>query len=124
MADGHGTTITFGTSGFSANLIAVNSFSATRAEVPNTHMGTADAMDYLPAALYDWDADITVEHDASIAVPIDRPKETITFDWAGGGNTYAGSGFVTGYNSGAAVGERMESTLTIKGSGAVTGLVA
>ena len=55
MADGHGTTVTFGTSGFSANLLAVNSFNVTRAEVPNTHMGTSNAMAYLPAALYDCD---------------------------------------------------------------------
>ena len=60
----------------------------------------------------------------AIAVPIDQAAELITFNWAGGGNTYAANGFVTGYSAGAATAERMESTLTIKGSGAVTGLVA
>lgn len=123
MADGHGTTITFGTSGFSANLLSINSFTAMRESIDNTHMGTTDAMAFLPASLYSWEAEITVEHDGSDAVPIDSANETITIDWAGGGNTYAGSGHVTNYSAGAAIGARMEATMSIKGSGAVTGLV-
>ena len=124
MADGHGTTITFGTSAFAANLIAVNSFNATRASVDNTHMGTTVAMASLPAELYDWEMEILIEHDGSDAVPISGANETITIDWAGAAQTYAGSGHVTGYNAGASIGERMEATMSIKGSGEVTGLTS
>lgn len=121
--DGHGTTITFGTSSFSANLISVNGPSVTRDDIDNTHMGTSDAKAYLPSALYDGgEVSLTVEHDASLAVPIDQDAETITIDWAGQGSTWAFSGYVKGCTPGAAIGERMESEITIKVTGAVTGL--
>lgn len=122
MADGHGTTITFGTSGFSANLIGIDSLNVERASIEDTHMSTSDAKDFLPAALYEWKLDITVEHDATESVPISAVKETITVDWAGSGNTWAGSGHCTGYSPGAEVGARMEGSMSIQGSGAITGI--
>ncbi len=122
MPDGHGTTIVFGTSGFAANLLSIDSFVATRESVEDTHMGTNDAMDFLPAALYSWEMDITIEHDAALSVPIAAVKETITVDWAASGNTWAGTGHVVDYSAGAAIGERMEASMKIKGSGTITGI--
>jgi len=125
MADGHGTTVTFGTSAWSANIISVDGPSATRDDVDNTHMGTSNAKAFLPSSLYDGgELTLTVEHDASAAVPIDQAAETITIDWAGGGNTYAFSGYMKGYTPGAAIGERMEAQAVIKVTGAITGLVS
>jgi len=125
MADGHGTTVTFGTSGFASNLISVDGPSASREDVDNTHMGTSAAKAYLPSALYDGgEVTLHVEHDASASVPIDQAAETITIDWAGSANTYAFSGYIKGYTPGAAIGERMEADVVVKVTGAVTGLPA
>lgn len=123
--DGHGTTVTFGTSGFSANLLSIDGPSVSREDIDNTHMGTSTGKAFLPSALYDGgEVTLKVEHDGSDAVPIDQDPETITIDWAGQGNTYAFSGYVKGYTPGAATGERMESSLVVKVTGAITGLTS
>ena len=123
MSDGHGTTITFGTSGFDANLISVNGPGVTREDIDNTHMGTDTAMAFLPSALYNGgEVSITVEHDASIDVPISEDAETITIDWAGSGSTWAFSGYCKGYTPGASIGERMEAEMVIKVTGEITGI--
>ena len=119
--DGQGTTVTFGSSGFAAKLIAVGGPSITRAAIDGTTMDSAKAMEYFAANLYDGgEVTLTVEHDGSDDPPIDDDPETITVNWGGLGNSTSFSAFCTGYNPGAAIGERMQAELTLKVTGAIT----
>jgi hypothetical protein len=118
--DGHGTTITFGTSGFSANLIDVSGPSVERGSIDTTHMATASALTFIPADLYDpGGVELTFEFNGADNPPIDAVAETITIDWAGASGTgnWSGSGFMTNYKPGATIGERMTATATLKLTG-------
>lgn len=119
--DGHGTTITFGTSGFSMNLITVGGPSLERASIPTTHMGTTTAHSSIPASLYDTGSvDITFQFDPATTVPIDQAAETITINWAGSGDTWSFSGYMTNFSPGASSGELMEASCTLKATGSLT----
>jgi hypothetical protein len=119
--DGHGTTITFATSGFSASLLSVDGPDMSRESIEETSMDTEDAKEFDPAALYDGgQVDLTVKHSIGVLPPIDQPNETITIDWAGSTNSWSFTGHMTGYSGGAAIGQRMEAKTTIKVSGKVT----
>lgn len=121
--DGHGTTISFGTSGFSAPLLAIGGLSIERDAIDTTTMATTTAKSYMPADLYDGGTlDLTVEYDGSDSPPIAGATETITINWGGSGNTSVFSGFVTGFTPSAATGERMEASMTVKVTGAIVGL--
>lgn len=120
--DGHGTTITFGTSGFSANLLEIGGVSLERAAIDSTHMGTANAKAYIPTSLYDGGSvDITFEFVGNENVPIDAAVETITINWAGA-NAWSFSGFMTGFTPSAQTGEKMQASATLKITGAVSGI--
>jgi len=121
--DGHATTVVFGTSGFSASLIGVDGPDMSRDSIDDTYMSTTAAMEFLEASLYDGgEVTLTVKHAITALPPIGAAQETITIDWAGqgAGNTWAFTGFLTGYSGGAAIGERMEAQVKIKVSGAIT----
>ena len=119
--DGHGTTITFGSSGFSAALIGVGGPAATRGAIKSSTMSTADAPEYIPEELYDGgEVKIVVEHDGSDTIPIASAAETITINWGGTGNSDSFSGFCTAYEASASIGERMQGTMTIKVTGAIS----
>ena len=121
--DGHGTTVTFGTSGFAANIISIDGPAVVRDAIDTTHMGSSTAKSAIPADVYDaGEMTMTVEHDASLTVPMSGAVETITIAWAGGANTWAFSGFMTGYTPNAESGSRMEAVITIKATGEITGL--
>jgi len=120
--EGYGTTITFGTSGWAAKLISVEGPGMERAAIDATHMSTTTAMAYIVATLYDGGSvDVVFEFDPSQGEPpIGSALETITIDWAGTGNTTAFSGGFTAYSPGAAIGERMQASATIKVCGPIT----
>jgi hypothetical protein len=119
--DGVGTTITFGTTGFSANIIDVAGPNQERGSIDATHLGSTDYMDFIPAELVDGGSvDITIEYAVADNPPIDQPAETITIDPGGDGDTVSFSGFMTNHNPSMSVGERMTATCTIKVAGTVT----
>lgn len=121
--DGLGTTVTFGSSGFSANILSVDGPSVTRDPIETTHMGTTVTKSFIMSSLYDGgEVTLTVQHDATIAVPISGALETITIDWGGLGSNDSFSGGVTAYTASATVGELMEGSMTIKAAGAITGI--
>ncbi len=124
MADlGTGTTIAFGTSNFSANLIDIGGPSQERASVETTHMGTANAHSFIPGDLVDGgEVDLTFEYNGDDDPPIDQAAETVVIDWggAGVGKTSSFSAFMTNFTPGAAIEERMTSTATLKVDGVVT----
>ena len=121
--DGHGTTITFGTSAFTANLIDVSGPAIERAEIGATHMGSTDAMEFIPSALYDpGGVDVTFEHDPALTPPVQSQTatETITINWAGSASTYIFSGWMSNYTPTAVSGDRMTATATIRATGTIT----
>lgn len=123
--EGIGTTITFGTTGFSANLLDVSGPSIERGSIETTHMGTTLAKTFIAEQLYDpGGVDITIEFNGGDIPPAksSTATETITIDWAGatGSGTWSFSGFMTNYQPTAAIGERMQATATIKATGPIS----
>lgn len=118
--DGHGTSINFGTSGFSARLISVDGPDMKRESIDETYMDTTVAKDWDPAALFDMgEVSLTVKHDPALEPPIDGDNETITITFKSGkGMSFLGH--MTGYAGGASIGARMEAKVTIKASGGPT----
>ena len=118
--DGHGATLTFSTSAFSANLLSLDGPSRSREAIDSSHMGTSTNMTYIPASLSDGgELSVEFEFDSSLTPPIDAVAETITIAWSDGGSD-SFEGFMTAYSPSAAIGERMTASATIKISGAIT----
>ena len=119
--DGYGTTITFGTSGFTASIIDVDGPAMVRNSIDATTMTSGTAMAYIPAANYDvGETNITFEFNGTDNPPISGVIESITIDWAGqgAGKRYVASGFMTNYKPEASIGARMQATATLKHTGA------
>ena len=123
MADGHGTTVTFGTSSFSASLVSVNLDGVSRAVIDETYMSTSTAMAFEPASLYDG-GEVTLgikfAQNSSGEPPVTGATETVTIDWSGSGKTSAFSAFVINYSGGATIGESVRGEVKLKITGAIT----
>ena len=120
---GTGTTITFGTSGFSANIMSVDGPGITREAIETTHMGTTTAKTFIPADLIDGgEMSFTMQFDGALDPPTDAAAETITIDWggAGTGEKWTFSGFMTGFNPSSPLEELMTASATLKVTGDVT----
>jgi hypothetical protein len=123
--DGHGSTVTFGTSGFSAKIISIDGPEPSRESLDETYMDTEDAKEFDPANLYDGGTlTIKVRHGVTVEPPIittDAPEnETITITWGLTGDTWAFSGHCTKYKPSASIGQRMEADMDVKVSGVIT----
>lgn len=90
---GHGTTITFATSGFTAHLRNLSGLGFKRGKIDTTHMETEDAKTNIAEDLYEMN-DITAEifFDPAVVIPSSGTDETITIDFKGSGKTFAGTG--------------------------------
>ena len=121
--DGTGTSILFGTSGFNADIIGVDGPGATREAIDCTHLGTVDAMEFIPQTLADYgEIGLELVFDPDLEPPILDPAETvtITFPLPAGKSTpadWASSAFWTNYAPAVAIGERMTVSGTLKVSG-------
>lgn len=120
MADvGTGTTITFGTSNFTADITSLKSGGITRDSYETTHMGTTGSMTKSPKNLVDEGSiDIEFLFDPDNQPPIGGVTETVTITFplpAGGigAATLIGSGFVTDWEWGAEVEEQMTASATV-----------
>ncbi len=121
--DGHGTTVVFGTSSYAGLLISLDGPSMSRESIDDTTMLTATARANIPADLYDG-GEITLTYkllDTALP-PIAGVAETVTIDWAGQGATHkwAFTAFCVGASPNAAISARMEQTVTLKLTGAIT----
>lgn len=118
---GTGTTVTFGTSAFSFDLLAVNWDGITREVVNTSHMGTTTAHTKMPTDLKD-SGQIQVEgaYIATLDPPIDAAAETITIAPAGGGNTWAASAFMTNFSIGIPLEDKMTFSATLEVTGDIT----
>lgn len=120
---GTGTTITFGTSAFSADILDVSGPNLQRGSVDLSHMGTTTARTFVPTDLYDG-GEVTFDilfDPADALPPINGDAETITIDPAGVGatDTLQFSGFMTGFEYGFPFEDRMTASVTVKVAGAV-----
>jgi len=131
--NGTGTTITFGTSSFTSNLLNASHSGINRESLPTSHMGTADAgsgtfgnMTFIPGQLSD-PGELTVEFhfDPDKEPLIDQPAETITvtFPLVAGDATpakWASSGFAISWEYTDDLESIMVVTATFKLTGEVT----
>lgn len=120
---GIGTTVTFGTSSFSANIISVSGPGSSREAVETTHLGTTTAKTFVPSDLIDGgEMSMTIQHDGTLDPPENAAAETITIDWggAGTGEKWTFSGFVTAYEPSAEIEEVMTADMTVKVTGDIT----
>lgn len=124
--NGTGASITFGTSGFSANITAINGEDITRPEIDTTHLGTTTARTFIPGDLYDpGGVTFDLQFDPDDFPPIGSAAETvtITFPLSSGGSsaaTWAASGFMTAFSYGVPLEALMTGTATVKFSGVIT----
>jgi len=127
------TQISYGTTGFSANLKSIDTLSANGEKIPTTHLATSDGSTpagatFTPNKIYTLEMAITVAFTPGTGtgmVPILQDAETITITWQNG-QTSSFSGFNTGvtYNNieqGST--EELTASVTVAGTGNVTNLV-
>ena len=130
---GTGTVVTFGTSGFAAQLLDVKGPHPTRGHVETSHMGTAAPAagkignkTFLPHDLVDaGELTLMCHFNPSTLPPIHLVAEviTITFPVAAGLTnpaTWVCSGFVTSYEAGAPLEGKMVVNVQVKLTGNVT----
>jgi hypothetical protein len=123
---GNGTTVTFGTSSFTANITGVSWGGISRESINTSHLGTTTDHTFIPGDLVDnGEVSLTIQYDGTVSPPIitNGAAETVTIDWGGVGvnNTWAASMFQTSFEIGeATVDGLMTATIGLKASGAVT----
>lgn len=111
---GTGTTISFGTSSFTPDVIAFGQMASwERPAIETSHMGTTDWHTFLPGDLVNpGECQLTIAFDVGDIPPITAAPETITI--GGFGGTIAGTGFITSYTPSAPLEDRMTADITIK----------
>lgn len=124
--NGQGATVTFGTSGFTANITEISWGSIERTSIQTTHLGTTTAHTFIPGDLMDsGEITLEIQFDPDNFPPIKQAAETITvtFPLSSGGTTAAdweATGFATSFEAGVPMEELMTGSLTIKVSGDIT----
>lgn len=118
---GTGTSVSFAT-GFFAEIIDISWSGVSREVIETTHMGTTTARTYTPGDLYDpGEAQVQIAFAPGTAPPWGDAAETVTVTWPdAGAATWAASGFMSDFEGGAAIEERMTATATLKFSGSIT----
>jgi hypothetical protein len=121
MADvGTGTTIAFGTSGFTAEVMSVAGNDITREDIEVTNMASTNYREFIPSKLVDAGSiEMEISFDPNSQPPIAGAAEviTITFPLPAGGATPATlvfSGYVNSWSWTSTMEEKMEGTITIK----------
>lgn len=119
---GLGTTITFGTSQFSAQIMDVSGPTVTRGTFETSHMGTTGAKTFEPEGLTDGgEVTYDIKYDPSASPPTDQPNETITINF-GGVQAVSFTGCMTGFSPTAPMEGDMTASVTIKVCDDITGL--
>ena len=124
--NGTGTTITFGTTGFTASVTSISFEGVERPSIDTTHLGTTGGRTFIPGDLPDYGSiSLDIQFDPDTMPPITAAPETITvtFPLSAGATTpatWAATGFVMGFDANAPLEELMTGTISIKISGDVT----
>lgn len=125
---GTGTTVTFGTSGFSAFVTAYNGPNFIRDEADTTHMATTGGKTNIPGDLYDiGEMSMDIYYDPSLTIPMfaaNAPETiTLTFPIPSGlstGATVSFSGWMKSHSAAVALEDTMKASVVIRGTGNVT----
>jgi len=123
MDVGTGTTIAFGTSSFSAEVLSLNGNDITRPDVDVTHMGSTNYMEFQPGDLADGGSiEMEIGFDPDAQPPVTAAAETITITFpipSGGlgGATFIFTGYVSTWSWTAPLEEVMTASITIKVDG-------
>lgn len=118
-----GSTVTFASSSFSAEITAINWGGIARVALQSSSMSTTNDHTFVTGALVDnGEVSIDVLFDGNESPPIitNGAAETVTIKWGANTNTYAASMINTGWEMAAALEELMTGTVTLKPSGALT----
>ena len=120
---GTGSTVTFGTSAFSADILSISIDGIERGAVQTSHMGTTSDHTFMPVDLVD-NGEVTLEiaFIATLSPPIitNGAAETVTIAFAGHATTWAFSAFQTGFQITAPLEDKMTATVTLKITGGIT----
>lgn len=123
---GHGSTITFATSGFTASIRSFNPASMSRDAIDDSHAGTTGKFRTFCAGMIDMgELTIDIIFDPDTDPPIDGAAETITitFPTPSGQSTPADwefTGFMTAYNPTVPFDGLLTASVTVKISGDIT----
>lgn len=128
MADeGHGGSITFGTSGTTINARSIQRTGLTREAIGTTHLGTSGGKTFQPGDTYDpGEVAVSFLWDPDTPMPYTAVAETITLTYPvpsglTNGATEAASGFIINHDGGnMETDTEMLASITIKLSGAIT----
>jgi hypothetical protein len=126
MDVGTGTTISFATSSFTAELLSLNGSDIAREPIDVTHMGSTTYKEFQPSDLVDGGSiEMEIGFDPDAQPPISAASEviTITFPTPPGGvagATFVFQGFVTSWSWESPLEENMTATITVKVDGTGT----
>jgi len=126
MDVGTGASITF-SSGFMAEILDIKWSGISRAAIDSTHMGTTTARTFDPATLFDpGELGVELALDPGTRPPIDSAAESVTVTLpngaagASGTSTWQAQGFLTEFEWGAPLEDKMTATAKLKFSGDIT----
>ena len=119
---GTGTSIAFGTSGFTADILDISPPNASRVSIETSHMGTTTAHTFTPGDLVDWgELGFEIVFDPGDTTPIKGATETVTITFPdSGSSSWSFTAFVTGFEPGVPMEDRATASVTCKVSGDVT----
>lgn len=120
---GTGSTITFGTSSFSADILDIQRTGIARGAIETTHMGTTGGQEFMPTDLYNpGEVEVEFAWIGSLDPPYDGAIETVTINCAGAGSghNWASSAFCTNFEYGLPLEEKMTGRMTLKCTGDIT----
>lgn len=119
MEIGTGASIAFQT-GFFGEILDINLQGMSRPSVKTSHMGTVGPDTFKPGKLWDpGGAQVEFAFDPTTKPPIDAAAETITITWEDG-TTWAVSGYMTDFEVGNPLEDKMTATATLKFTGDIT----
>ena len=129
---GTGATITFGTSSWSATVMAINGNDISRVSIQTSHLSTASYHTKIPGDLVDpGNLELELNFDADNVTtnqpPYNQAAETVTVTFPipatstnVAGAKMAASGFMTNFSYGVPLEDKMTANATIELSGVIT----
>ena len=121
MDVGTGTTIAFGTSSFTAELLSLNGNDISREDIDVTHMGSTVYREFQPSDLVDGGTiDMELAFDPDEQPPVLAVAETITITFPSSlanGATFVFTGYVNSWSWADPLEDKMTASCTIKVDG-------
>ena len=116
---GTGITLTFATSSFSCEILAVTPPGATREALDSSHQSTTTYKTFEPSSLTDWGSlEFDFNFNPAKTPPVAATAETITISYPADA-AWDFSGFMTAYQPGATFENVMQGHAVVKVTGAV-----